>query len=180
MKNFIRSVCGRIKPSYCPFFFTFLISNQSNNGAACTCVATEFHFHELSTFHIEVELLDENELLEQLVQLLHSYRYFHLNQSYMDDETERTEVEERAQLAEDTFNSMFPGRVPSQRFLLKEAEDEARRQFQALVQDMRPSSASMNKFGMSQETCADELRVLSSFVADSDDRSAWPFIRRIK
>ncbi|OAA82100.1 Dynamin, GTPase domain protein [Akanthomyces lecanii RCEF 1005] len=33
---------------------------------------------------------------------------------------------------------------------------------------------------MSQETCADELRVLSSFVADSDDRSAWPFIRRIK
>lgn len=153
---------------------------QSNNGKACTCVPTEFHFHELSTFHIEAELLDENELLEQLVQLLQSYRHFHLNSSDMDDETQRSEFEKRAQLADDTFNSMFPGRVPSQRFLLRETEEGARRQFQVLIQDMRPFPASMNRFELCQEACATELRLLSSFVADSDDRSAWAFIRRIK
>ncbi len=143
-------------------------------------MATEFHFHDLPTFHIEVELLDENELLDQLVQLLQSYRHFHLNQSNMDDEAQRNEFEKRAQLAEDTFNSMFRGRVPSQRFLLKETEDKAKRQFQALMQDMRPSSTSMNKFGLSQTNCENELRILSSYVADSGDRAAWPYIRRIK
>ncbi len=127
-----------------------------------------------------MELLGEVELLDQLVQLLQSYRQFYSKEFDTSVEVERSDVEERAGLAKDTFNSMFLGRVPSQQFLLRQPEDEVRRRFQDLVQDMRPSAASMNKFGLSRESCAQELRLLSSPVESSDERFAWPFIRRIK
>lgn len=127
-----------------------------------------------------MELLDEAELLDQLVQLLHSYRQFHFKEFDTSIEAEQSDVGKRARLAQDTFNFMFLGRVPSQQFLLRQPEDKAKRRFQDLLQDLRPSSASLNKFGLSRETCAQELRLLSSSVTSSDERFAWPFIRRIK
>ncbi|KAJ3496224.1 hypothetical protein NLG97_g2818 [Lecanicillium saksenae] len=152
----------------------------SSNGGACTWVPTEFHFHGLPTFSIEVDLFDVKELVDQLFQLLQFYRHFHLNQSEIDDNAERSYNEKRAQLAADTFNSMFGNRTPAQQFLLEQPESLIKREFMSLIQELRPHSSNMSKFDLPQEACADELRLLSTATSDSNARCAWPYIRRIK
>lgn len=150
---------------------------------ACTCVVTEFHYHNLDSFSIDAELIGEDELLEQLMDLLQLYRHHHLSQDNMESIPEQQFYKDQEKLADTTFRSMFPGpRLPDQAFLLNAAESEVRDRFRALIADTKPREADMRKTNLTEDACAREMKRLSSETAPADENTpiAWPYIRKIK
>ncbi|KAM0739598.1 hypothetical protein ACQRIT_004782 [Beauveria bassiana] len=151
-------------------------------GGACTCAATEFHYHESDTLSIELQLFDEDELLKQQMQLLRSYRHFHLADL---SEAEQDNFGELARLAEDTFSSLFQSQLPSQSTLLNEDEDCLRSIFRRLITNLRPSISHTVMTGLTKQACSEKLRELTSAPASSTGESAtraaaWPYIENIK
>ncbi|KAK8030148.1 hypothetical protein PG993_011439 [Apiospora rasikravindrae] len=82
------------------------LARASNGGAACTCVATEYHFHDRDDFLVEVHRFSQDEVEDQLARLLQAYRNFHLNELALAGE-EREHYEEMAKVAHHTFEVMF-------------------------------------------------------------------------
>ncbi|PQK15746.1 hypothetical protein BB8028_0006g00680 [Beauveria bassiana] len=151
-------------------------------GGACTCAATEFHYHESDTLSIQLQLFDEDELLKQQMQLLRSYRHFHLADL---SEAEQDNFGELARLAEDTFSSLFQSQIPSQNTLLNEDEDCLKSIFRRLITELRPSISHTVMTGLTKEACSEKLRELTSAPASSTGEpatraAAWPYIENIK
>ncbi|PMB73941.1 Nuclear GTPase SLIP-GC [Beauveria bassiana] len=151
-------------------------------GGACTCAATEFHYHESDTLSIELQLFDEDELLKQQMQLLRSYRHFYLADL---SEAEQDNFGELARLAEDTFSSLFQSQLPSQSTLLNEDEDCLKSIFRRLITNLRPSISHTVMTGLTKQACSEKLRELTSAPASSTGESAtraaaWPYIENIK
>jgi hypothetical protein len=95
---------------------------KSNSGAACTCVVTEYHYHDSDKFTVEIEAFCTDEITEQMTTLLDSYRHYHLHQMDMDRD-ERQDFEKKANVARDTFRAMFRDRLDSEQFLIDEPQD---------------------------------------------------------
>ncbi|OAA41248.1 Dynamin, GTPase domain protein [Cordyceps fumosorosea ARSEF 2679] len=151
-------------------------------GGACTCAATEFHYHDSDTISIEVQLFDEDALLEQQMQLLKYYRHFHLECPSEDD---RDYFYELAMLATDTFSSLFQSQLPSQNTLLNEDEGRMKRTFKRLITELRPPSSHTVMTGLTKEACSEKLTELTSTPASSAGDSAtraavWPYIEKIR
>ncbi|EJP61163.1 tat pathway signal sequence [Beauveria bassiana ARSEF 2860] len=150
-------------------------------GEACTCAATEFHYHESDTLSIQLQLFDEDELLKQQMQLLRSYRHFHLADL---SEAEQDNFGELARLAGDTFSSLFQSQIPSQNTLLNEDEDCLKSIFRRLITELRPSISHTVMTGLTKEACSEKLRELTSAPASTGEpatrAAAWPYIENIK
>ncbi|KAG7103548.1 hypothetical protein HYQ46_011562 [Verticillium longisporum] len=50
------------------------IAKMGNNGVACTCAATEYHYHDRGDFRVEVVLFSQSEIDEQIFELLRAYQ----------------------------------------------------------------------------------------------------------
>ncbi|KAF4971538.1 hypothetical protein FZEAL_9822 [Fusarium zealandicum] len=98
------------------------LARTSNSGEACTCVVTEYHYHNRDTLSIEVELFTLEELRDQLSAMLQTYRHFHLNGDEMED-AERRDMEASANVAKDTFRAMFRDQMNDEAFLIDSPED---------------------------------------------------------
>jgi hypothetical protein len=57
-----------------------------------------------------------DEIMEQITELLQSYRHYHLHLMDMDRD-EKKDFEEKAERAQYTFRAMFRGRLDSEQFL---------------------------------------------------------------
>ncbi|KAM0277239.1 hypothetical protein ACHAQH_005960 [Verticillium albo-atrum] len=82
------------------------LARTGSSGAACTCAATEYHFHDRDDFRIEVILFSQDDIDNQLSELLRAYRQYHLDDS---GEEKPDHLEMEAMVASDTFNAMFRG-----------------------------------------------------------------------
>lgn len=145
---------------------------QSNSGEACTCVVTEYHYHEQSTFDIEVELFSMEDISEQLSTMLTAYRQFHLH----GDE----EWEESANQARDTFLSMFRRWLNDEGFLLKGSAAEILQRLESWAADARPSEIRTRQSYDTLESCSTRLMELSSEPRLKSSPAKWPFIRKVK
>ncbi|KAH7029847.1 uncharacterized protein B0I36DRAFT_326419 [Microdochium trichocladiopsis] len=161
------------------------LARTSNEGAACTCVATEYHYHNRQDFLIEIELFTEAQIHDQLADLLKSYRHFHLNRR----ELHRTEVrdfEERATLAVDTFVAMFGSRLEqngTSNFLpclLAPSTREVLRTLKQWAHEAMPSQAQTRIVLSSIAQCSTRLAELTSDASGAQERLPWPFISKIK
>ncbi|KAI6777846.1 uncharacterized protein J7T54_000555 [Emericellopsis cladophorae] len=101
---------------------TRALARTSNSGEACTCVATEYHYHPEETFNIKTNLFTVEELRDQLRSMLRCYRHFHLHGHAMEAD-EKRDLELGAKLAIDTFRAMFHGRLRNEDFLVTDMED---------------------------------------------------------
>ncbi|XWW92842.1 hypothetical protein V2A60_000769 [Cordyceps javanica] len=160
---------------------------SGNSGGACTCAATEFHYHESDTLSIQVQLFDEDELLSQQMCLLESYRHFHF--AYVlntndSDAAERSHFKKRAKLAKDTFYSLFHTRTPCHDTLLHADKGEVECIFRRLIRELRPVSSQTNMTNLTKSACAEKLLELSSAPASAAESAtraaAWPYIEKIK
>ncbi|KAG7286746.1 hypothetical protein NEMBOFW57_009060 [Staphylotrichum longicolle] len=87
--------------------FKCLPTRTSNGGTACTCVVTEYRYHDRPNFAIDVVLFTEADLKEQLRKMLDAYRHNHFHSATMESENERKHWADQAKLAKDTFKAMF-------------------------------------------------------------------------
>ncbi|KAH7129906.1 hypothetical protein B0J13DRAFT_627047 [Dactylonectria estremocensis] len=155
------------------------LARTSNSGEACTCVVTEYHYHEKNGFDIEIQLFSLKEIEDQLLNLLQSYRHFHLHKDEMDP-GEREEMKAVAERARDTFRSLFRDRMSDENFLLKNEESSVLQSLNSWAADARPSEIASRECGLSLETCSSRLMQLSSEPASKANPAKWPFIRKIR
>ncbi|KAJ8128625.1 hypothetical protein O1611_g5007 [Lasiodiplodia mahajangana] len=115
---------------------------SSNSDTACTCVVTEFYFHEHEAFNITVEAFSEKELISQLENLLQDFRHFRLNR----DSSVSCNVKKRFGIARDTFQAMFHSRLSDEGVLLEGTESQALSTVRSWLQDYnsRPMLESKN------------------------------------
>jgi hypothetical protein len=162
---------------------------KSNSGAACTCVATEYHYHEHNDHALEIEYFTVEDLRGQFTELLQSYRHYHLH-VLRDDQVqgdERTDIEEKAKVAQDTFHAAFRQRLAqNEQFLLDRSEGAV---LETLLNWARESGLPLMETSgtdLKEEIfdnasdCSDRLAELTSEPNSPYEISAWPFIRKIK
>lgn len=148
------------------------LARTTGRGAACTCVVTEYHFHAADNFIITVEMFTEDELCEQLAELLASYRAF---KSGIEGESK-----EKANIAIDTFKSMFRGKLQSEDWILDESEHVVLDCFKTWAKQARRLCAPSRQVVQTLEECSSLLVPLSSEPNNPLRSSVWPYIRKIK
>ncbi|KAM5378181.1 hypothetical protein ACJA88_005915 [Fusarium oxysporum] len=149
-----------------------------NNGEACTCVVTEYHYHSRDTLDIRVNLFSIEELQDQLGRLLQVYRTFELHRDEITDAAERQDMEANAKVAKDTFQAMFRGRLTDEAFLIRESYGDVLDRLTRWAADARPSPL-RTWTGLSPQVCSNILMALSSEPASRDSPATWPYIRSI-
>lgn len=148
------------------------LSRTTGRGGACTCVVTEYHFHEAEHFTIDVEMFSENELYEQLRELLGSYRSFKSGVG--------GESKEKAKIASDTFKSMFRGQLQDEDWILNASENVVLDKFKDWAKKARRLAGPSREDVQTLEECSSKLLPLSSEPNDPLQSSVWPYIRKIK
>ncbi|KAI1815628.1 hypothetical protein GGS20DRAFT_322793 [Poronia punctata] len=161
------------------------LARTSNIGGACTCVVTEYHHHPSSLFAIDVERFSGSEIKDQVLNLLRDLRHFHLNRSTLDSDEVR-DLQDRADLARDTFKSMFRGTFTEEAFLLSGSETMVYDKLKTWVRELQQQQQEEEevqtglKENMSFEECARLILQLTSEETESDGPALWPWIKRIK
>ncbi|KAK6227425.1 hypothetical protein QIS74_00980 [Colletotrichum tabaci] len=167
------------------------LARTSNSGAACTCVVTEYHYHDSRDFVIDVELFSQEKLMDQITELLQTYRRHHLpseeNETAVgavvrevEDVGEVEDVEEQAKVAHDTFKAMFRDRLKDEQFLTTKPKDYVLSTLRSWVLEARPSQIEGIKTRSSLQECSDLLMHLTSETAEATEPAVWPYIRKIK
>ncbi|KAF4626102.1 hypothetical protein G7Y89_g12058 [Cudoniella acicularis] len=155
------------------------LARTSNSGAACTCVVTEFHFHNSNDFAIDVEWFSLDDIAAQLTELLQSYRHYHLHSAEMERQ-EREDLEDRANVARDTFRAMFRGRLGNEQFLMQSPEAAVMQTLQSWAAEFGTSSAGGRETQRTIEDCSALLMRLTSEENSTQEPAKWPYIRKIK
>lgn len=120
-----------------------------------------------------------DQIMEQITELLHSYRQYHLQTENMEQE-EKQHCEERAVIARDTFRAMFQGRLENEKFLTDESEDSVLGTLRSWAQEMRPAATDGGDIRYTAEDCSALLIQLTSEQSSGQDPPVWPYIRKIK
>ncbi|KAF2108978.1 hypothetical protein BDV96DRAFT_652220 [Lophiotrema nucula] len=162
-------------------------ARASNSGAACTCVVTEYHYHDRDDFLIEVDYFTLEELRTQFQQLLRAYREHQSADGSGMTTEERDDLKRRADLAISTFNASFRENLHSTPGVLTALPfDHAIETLMDWTTQIlgRPAgagrgSASRESFENTGE-CSDRLQLLTSEFEERDRACLWPFIRKIK
>ncbi|ROW15158.1 hypothetical protein VPNG_03092 [Cytospora leucostoma] len=148
------------------------LARTTGRGAACTCVVTEYKFHAADNFIIDVEMFSEAELCEQLADLLGSYRAF---KSGVEGESK-----EKAEIAVDTFRSMFRGKLQNDNWILNESEDVVLDHFKTWAKQARRLGPPSRQVVQTVEECSSLLAPLSSEPSNQLQSSVWPYVRKIR
>ena len=126
-----------------------------------------------------MEWFSEDDIAAQLSELLQSYRHFHLHGPDLDRQ-EREDLEDRANLARDTFRAMFRGRLGDEQFLTLSSESAVMETLKSWVAESRFSSASDREEQHSINECSTHLMRLTSEESSNQQPAKWPFIQKIK
>ncbi|KIW96149.1 uncharacterized protein Z519_03216 [Cladophialophora bantiana CBS 173.52] len=162
-------------------------ARTGNSGVACTCVVTEFHYHENAKFALEVEYFTREEIRERFTELLRSYRSHHLHEH---DDTRTTAdhrgaLQENAKAAKDTFCAAFGNYLAqNERFLLDYPEENVLQTLQTWAVSTgfpvgETNTAPRIEFARAED-CSNHLMELTSEPVDATEPSKWPFIRKIR
>lgn len=155
------------------------LARTTNNGAACTCVVTEYHYNSAETFVVEVEKFSVEELHEQLAQLLGCYRNFHTHGNSLDGDA-RKDLEARANIAVDLFRAMFPGSLQGEDWLIQGTQDSILDQFQTWIESAAGLQSPSTQEVTSLQQCSTLLMQLTSEAPNAQVPATWPYIRKIK
>lgn len=155
------------------------LARTNNNGAACTCVVTEYRYHDADDFVVGVERFSIEELEGQLAELLGYYRNFHVHGDSLDAEA-RKDLEAKAKLAVDTFQAMFRGSLQDEEWLLEESQETILAQFRTWMTHAFGFQSPSRQVATSTEQCSQLLMGLTSEALDAQGPATWPYIRKIK
>jgi hypothetical protein len=168
---------------------------QSSDGAACTCVVTEFrHTDDAHTgpFTIEAEFMTTVEMKELLEELLLNFRQFYVPSAYRElvgDEARR-QCRDAAERAWETFQSLFSSQPRLTMEFLSEDRDEAhdkilyeleRWAYAGLTH--RPGGTDALDYSAiagDLRECKEQLDMLTADHQRGSHPAFWPFIKLIR
>jgi hypothetical protein len=161
------------------------LARTSNSGSACTCVVTEYHYHESNDYKVEIIYFTVEEVLEQVQDLLRAYRHYHLHKDQFssDEAATKEDFEKKAKVAVDTFRSMFGRRFSNEGILLDSSEENALSFLENLVIECLPVNRGRTEVRNSLDGCSELIGKLTSesFEQASDHAPAvWPYIQNIR
>lgn len=172
---------------------TDINTEQSNNGAACTCVVTEYHYHDRNDYSIEIDYFSLQELQTQFEQLLSSLREYNSTTASVptamtaEERENRENLKRKADLATSTFRASFRERLDNNPAVLDVvAFDEAIKTMMTWVSQVLPPLGSGESDILSRESfddihqCSNRLKSLTSETEERDQACLWPFIRKLK
>lgn len=156
------------------------LARSAMQGAACTCVVTEYHYRDTDTFSIDVYPFTTDELRAQFTEMVSSYRHNYLNSGRMDTPEERGHWEEQSNVAFDTLSAMFRGRM-TERFLRSETvtEEQIVETLLHWAAEFGPGTDHVSHTADSLEYCADLLARLTSEQTIRGGAAEWPYIKTI-
>ncbi|KAF1811517.1 hypothetical protein P152DRAFT_459457 [Eremomyces bilateralis CBS 781.70] len=150
---------------------------KTGGSGACTCVVTEFHYHNRNDFVAVVDYFNEAEITDHFRELLNGYRryYLHRDEDSKDD----------AVLARDTFLAAFEPHLRQSEALLLEVDMETALNtllLWAKKLDTPLRDGDINARRRYESPTPKECSMqLKKFISSSNpDRGVvWPFIRKI-
>ncbi|OCL10812.1 hypothetical protein AOQ84DRAFT_374565 [Glonium stellatum] len=164
------------------------LARASNSGGACTCVVTEYHYHDETGFAIEPEYFTINEVKDQLTELLWSYRLHHSlrNDPSQEGIEQRKALEDKARRAHDTFRAAFRNHTMQDKFLFNERESVVLETFLTWAKEscaqLREGSDGVKNRAIITDAkqCSSQLMELMSELGSLNKPLLWPFIRKVK
>ncbi|KAH8688821.1 hypothetical protein BGW36DRAFT_392225 [Talaromyces proteolyticus] len=156
-------------------------ARASNSGAACTCVVTEYHFHDRDDYSIDIDYFTVQELRTQFEQLLSAYRE---HESTTEDDV-RQAMRQKADLAKSTFQASFRYKLDDDPELLGTLPfDQAINKMMVWVLEVVPGLDTRDRDTRESfediNQCSNRLRILTSDTEERDQACLWPFIRKLK
>ncbi|KAH8648902.1 hypothetical protein BGZ60DRAFT_422535 [Tricladium varicosporioides] len=150
------------------------LARTSSSGSACTCVATEYHYHNTNEFAIEVQWFSMDEITAQLTELLQSYRRYHL------DPEGSIDFKDQAGVAQDTIQEMFRGHFENELFLTQLPEKTVLETLRLWAREIVPPSADHREIHTSLEDCGNRLQQLTAEKYSTQGPAKWPYISKVK
>jgi len=120
----------------------------------------------------------KDELVTQLRGLLQAYRLYHLHGLDL-DQSALESARDLSQVAEDTFQAMFRGRLEDDGLLTRWSESDIIQLFESWLEtvDRSPSEREVcNSLG----DCSSRLMELTSERMGIQGASKWPYIRKVR
>lgn len=153
---------------------------QNSSGVACTCVITEYHYHDATTFEIRIDAFSGEELETQIKDLVHKYRSYHRHRSTLEG-PERQVCEEEADVAQDTLMTMFRTKLSNLDWIKNEPDVErVNNQLVGWATSYLGSQDLETQVLDSPKTCSARLQHLTSDMSSGNAPALWPFIRGVK
>lgn len=153
-------------------------------GAACTCVATEYHYHDIDEFHVEVEYFTKEELRTYFQELLvvHAIHLLPPADREVDD---GDDFKKKAEAASKTLKTMFGNRMDQNPDVLKSEtaiEDLVNWSVEILsCQKDNAANQLVQKFKDEDEKSFSEtLSKLTTQISNTRGENRWPFVRKLK
>lgn len=153
---------------------------QGASGAACTCVVTEYCYHETDDFIMNIETFGQDELRKQLADMVHDYRHYYLHSADMSEEKERRESKKQADLARAYFSAMFRGWFDPSLLQSGEPEDQMVETLLAWTQEFGPTNMNRSETANSAGECTARLTHLTSEDGSAQGPAVWPYIKKIR
>ncbi|OAQ67731.2 dynamin family domain-containing protein [Pochonia chlamydosporia 170] len=156
------------------------LARANSSGVACTCVITEYHYHDATTFEIRIDAFSGEELETQIKDLVHKYRSYHRHRSTLEG-PERQVCEEEADVAQDTLMTMFRTKLSNLDWIKNEPDVErVNNQLVGWATSYLGSQDLETQVLDSPKTCSARLQHLTSDMSSGNAPALWPFIRGVK
>ncbi|CAI6334688.1 unnamed protein product [Periconia digitata] len=167
------------------------LARASNSGQACTCVVTEYKYHERDDFMIEIEYLTMEELQLTFEDLLTNYRDYKSSTLSEKSTIDQKELEKKADIALSIFKTTFKGQLEDSPTVLSSMA------FNIAVETMLDWARQLlpppSVFGSGSpmrpqewytraEDCSNRLSQLTSEATSPESRHQshpWPLIKKI-
>jgi hypothetical protein len=174
-----------------------LIISQGSSGSACTCAATEFHYHNppltAPQYAIEVSYFSVDRVTQQFKELLQIYRQHNSEPSGQPSNDTAATSAQRATGPDASWN-IFKAAFPTvsaltKEFLLQDDEEQVNSAMSSWVVNYAPAelhAAANDLLHPCRESFADErackerLRELTSQSNEFDGPARWPYIESVK
>ncbi|KAJ5494558.1 hypothetical protein N7463_010645 [Penicillium fimorum] len=171
------------------------LSRSSSEGAACTCVVTEFrHVDDNHTgpFTIEAQFMTAQEMKELLQELLSSFRQFHVTSFFqqLKSQEEQQQCRDAADRAWETFRSLFSNQPRLTMEFLSVDHNEAQSELLGQLErwayaglTLRPGGPDAHEFSMiagGLAECKESLDLLTANSMGDGKPALWPFIKLIR
>jgi hypothetical protein len=168
---------------------------QSSEGAACTCVVTEFrHVDDSHTgpFTIEAEFMTSEEMKELLGELLTTFRQFHVTRFFQElkSQEEQQKCRDEAERAWETFQSLFNDQPGLTMEHLSEDYEGAHSSLLTQLERWASAGLALRPGGLDAveysviagdiEECRDALDMLTGSNIREGKPALWPFIKLIR
>ncbi|KAJ4353987.1 uncharacterized protein N0V89_005719 [Didymosphaeria variabile] len=163
------------------------LARSNNNGSACTCVATEYHYHDRDDYAVEGEIFSMEELKKQYGEMLRTYQESKSPPEDLRGE-ELADLQRRAKIARDTFGASFRERLEQRPDLLALPINQAVQTMlqwasQLLPQHSAGQTTRVYETYSDIANCSSRIRELTSEVQTLETQGPkipWPFVRKLR